>query len=209
MDHPLHTQKKKGSAFHLYTKGHIIHFIHCGPHNRKGNGKKADISIVEDCHCLNCDQLLHLLMFGIEMVPAQFISRIDIETTYNVNVLWKCQVLNFQYFKRKWNRKGEVELIWTNSLSDPVVFTVLAHGCWKRIDSHCLELQIPHMNWCFVNWWDIIPGMEFECRIEGMYGWIGWAQVVWSVINLIIFNCFKFSVLSQHSTFTKLYWMVL
>lgn len=131
MDHLLHTQKKKGSTFHLYTKGHIIHFIHSGHHNRKGNSRKAGISIVEDCDCFNCDQLLHLLMFAIEMVPAQFISRIDIETTYNVNALWKCQVLNFQYFKRKWNREGEVELIWTNSLSDPVVFTVFAHGCWK------------------------------------------------------------------------------
>ena len=87
LDHPLHTQKKKGSTFYPYAKGHIIHFIHCGHHSRKGNSKKAGISIVEDCHCFNCDQLLHLLMVGIEMIPAQFISRINIETTYTVNVL--------------------------------------------------------------------------------------------------------------------------
>lgn len=73
-------------------------------------------------------------------------------------------------------------------------FTAFAHGCWKRGSSLCLELQILHMSWCFINWWDIIPGIRFECRIEGMYGWLGWAQVVGSVINLSIFNCLEFSV---------------
>lgn len=40
-------------------------------------------------------------MFGIEVVPALFISRINIETTYSVNVLLKVSSIEFPILQKK------------------------------------------------------------------------------------------------------------
>lgn len=81
MDHRAYTHTKIKVVHFIFTLMATLYILYTVAITA---GKETARNLVIN----TCDQLLHFLMFGMEiMLPAQLISRINIETAYNVNVL--------------------------------------------------------------------------------------------------------------------------
>lgn len=106
------------------------HILYTGQDHRKGDSKGTGASRAEGCRCLTL-VIDYFILSCLEIaVPAQLISRMNIETIYDVKCTLKGSSTEFPIVQKKVEQKGKgrVEMIQFNSRSCGLQYISEGHG---------------------------------------------------------------------------------